>query len=188
MNTDDRYPVVTLVLYFGYEKHWDKPLNLLGRVNVPEKFRPYVNDYRVNLFEVAYLTDEQLDWFQSDFRIVADYFVQMRKNKDYQPEPRKMWHVQETLQLLSVMTHDNRYEMAYNESGEGGLENMCEVLDRIENGGIAIGEARGEARGEASILTLMQKLFAAGRVADAERASNDRAYCSQLLAEYGLAK
>lgn len=38
-----------------------------------------MNDYRINLFEIAYLTQEQVALFQSDFRIVADYFVQKRE-------------------------------------------------------------------------------------------------------------
>lgn len=49
----ERYPVVTLVLYFGYKKHWDKPTNLLGCFDVPEEFKPYVNDYKMHLFEIA---------------------------------------------------------------------------------------------------------------------------------------
>lgn len=57
---------------------------------------------------------------------------------------------------------------------------MCELYDRVEN--------EGKEEATVNILTLMQKLFAAGRIADAERASNDRDYCNQLLAEYGLAK
>ena len=47
------YPVVTLVLYFGHEKHWDKPLTLHEAVNVPEVFKPFVPDMKVNLFEIA---------------------------------------------------------------------------------------------------------------------------------------
>ena len=58
--------------------------------------------------------------FRSDFRIVADYFVQMRENGDYIPDPHEIKHVQETMQLLSIMTQDNRFEEAYNDSGEGG--------------------------------------------------------------------
>lgn len=49
----ERYPVVTLVLYFGYQKHWDKPLSLKGRFDIPKALEPYVNDYHVNLFEIA---------------------------------------------------------------------------------------------------------------------------------------
>ena len=47
----NRYPVVTLVLYFGHKKHWDQPLRLKERLDIPPEFEPYVNDYKVNLFE-----------------------------------------------------------------------------------------------------------------------------------------
>ena len=65
---------------------------------------------------------------------------------------------------------------------------MCDVLDRVEKRGKAEGRAEGKAEGENLILTLMQKLFAAGRVEDAQKASNDAAYCAKLLAEFGLAR
>lgn len=184
MKTKDRYPVITLVLYFGYKRHWSGPKRLLECFDVPEEFREYVNDYKLNLFEIAYLKPEQVKLFRSDFRIVADYFTQMRANRGYEPEPVEFQHVQETLQLLHALTKDGRYEAAYNDfKMREAPKNMCEVLDRIENQGIA----KGKVEGETSILTLMQKLFAAGRVADAEKASNDKAYCAKLLAEFGLA-
>ena len=150
-----RYPVVTLVLYFGCKKHWDKPLSLKERLSIPPEFEPFVNDYKVHLFEVAYLTHEQVELFQSDFRIVADYFVQKREkgeHGEYTPDPRQIRHVQETLQLLSVMTRDHRFEEAYNEAYtkdgmEGGPHTMCEFLDRVENRGIEKGLSEGRAEG-----------------------------------------
>ena len=45
-----RYPVVTLVLYFG-EKHWNKPLSLKKCLDIPDRLQPFVSDYRINLFE-----------------------------------------------------------------------------------------------------------------------------------------
>ena len=154
-----RYPVVTLVLYFGCKKHWDKPLSLKERLDIPPEFEPFVSDYKVNLFEIAYLTHEQVELFQSDFRIVADYFVQKREkgeHGEYTPDPRQIRHVQETLQLLSVMTRDHRFEEAYNEAYtkdgmEGGPHTMCEFLDRVENRGIEKGLSEGlrEGRTEA---------------------------------------
>ena len=146
----NRYPVVTLVLYFGHTKHWDKPLSLKERLDIPPEFDRYVNDYKVNLFEIAYLTREQVNLFKSDFRIVADYFVQKRESNDYTPSPREIKHVQETLQLLSVMTRDNRFEEVYNsymDDRKGGLRNMCEVLDRIEFKGIQKGMQEGMQKG-----------------------------------------
>ena len=77
-NHNPRYPVITLVLYFGYKKHWDKPKKLKEVLkNVPEALDPYVNDYEIHVFEVAWMTEEQLQLLKSDFRFVADYFMQM---------------------------------------------------------------------------------------------------------------
>ena len=104
---------MTLVLYFGHEKPWSGPLSLKERLNVPKEFEPYVNDYKINLFQIAYLTREQVELFQSDFKVVADYFVQKRENGDYVPSSQDLTHVQETLQLLSIMTNDHRFEDAY---------------------------------------------------------------------------
>ncbi len=148
-----RYPVVTLVLYFGYEKHWDKPTNLIDCLDIPIEFKPYVKDYEINLFEIAYLTDEKVKKFKSDFRIVADYFVQMRKNKNYIPSPAEMEHVQAVLHMMSVMTGDHRFEeVCSNNTEEGGNINMCEVLDRIENRGIAKGREEGVREGITEML------------------------------------
>ena len=142
-----RYPVVTLVLYFGYNGHWKKPLSLKERLEIPPRFAPYINDYKINLFEIAYLSPEQVDLFQSDFRIVADYFVQKQKNGDYIPGSREIRHVQETLQLLSVMTGDYRFEEAYHNGKEGGPRTMCDVLDRVENKGREEGRKAGIKEG-----------------------------------------
>ena len=141
-----RYGVITLVLYFGYKKHWDKPITLLGNVKVPEVLRPFVKDYSINLFEIAWLSDEDVALFKSDFRLVADYFVQMRKNKGYQPPKETIRHVHEFLQLMSAMTGDHRYEEAY-DSAERRPGTMCEVLDAVENRGIEKGMEKGMEKG-----------------------------------------
>lgn len=181
-----RYPVVTLVLYFGHKKHWNQAKSLLERVDVPEKFRPFVNDYKINLFEIAYLTREQVELFQSDFRIVADYFVQKREKNDYTPSAQTMKHVQETLQLLSVMTGDHRFEDVCNDQQEGGPQNMCEVLERVENRGIQIGTQTGIQQGEDMFALLVKKLLECGRMDDIRRATEDRAYRQKLMKELSI--
>lgn len=172
-----RYPVVTLVLYFGYDRPWNGPLSLKERMDIPEELEAYVNDYRINLFQIAYLTQEQVQSFRSDFRIVADYFVQKREKGDYVPSTQEITHVQETLQLLSVMTNDRRFEEIYNERNrvEGGLHNMCDVLDRAVN------------KGEDQVALLMKKLFDENRIEDAKRASQDKEYRNKLLKELKIA-
>ena len=185
-----RYPVVTLVLYFGHKKHWNQAKSLLERVDVPEKFKPFVNDYKINLFEIAYLTREQVELFQSDFRIVADYFVQKREKNDYTPSAQTMKHVQETLQLLSVMTGDHRFEDVCNDKQEGGPQNMCEVLERVENRGIQIGMQKGTQsgiqQGEEMFALLVKKLLECGRMDDIRRATEDRTYRQKLMKELSI--
>ena len=52
--------------------------------------------------------------FKSDFKYVADYFVQSRKKVDYVPAPGTIRHVHEVLQLLEALTGDQRFENAIN--------------------------------------------------------------------------
>ena len=142
------YPVVTLVLYFG-DDPWTAPRSLYERVQVPGELRPFVSDHRINVFEISFLTDEQTERFTSDFRIVADYFVQMRRNRDYVPSHRVIKHVDAVLKLLSALTRDNRFEEAQNQFREEESVTMLSVLDKVEARGIQLGEARGIQLGEA---------------------------------------
>lgn len=48
--------MITLVLYFGDER-WGKNRSLYDAVDVPERLKPYVSDYRINVFEIPFLTD-----------------------------------------------------------------------------------------------------------------------------------
>ena len=140
---------------------------------------------------------EEVDLFQSDFRVVADYFVQKQENGDYEPKPQDLKHVQETLQLLSVMTNDHRFEDVYNEASDaqkGEMRNMCEILDKIENRGIEKGKAEGRAEGlaegntegKSQMADLMKILLAENRIEDAKRAAEDPAYCDELMKQYGI--
>lgn len=201
------YPVVTIVLYFGL-KHWNKPKSLYECMDIPEKLRPYVNDYKINLVEVAFL-DDKLDNFHSDFCIIAEYFVNRRKNVDYIPSPQEIKHVDEFLKLLQALTGDDRYyevlDTLQKEEKKEGV-NMCEVLDRVENRGITIGEQRGIAIGEKRGISIGEQrgekrgrekmadeinqlnsiLLEQNRIDDLKRAVSDADYQRQLMAEFGI--
>ena len=138
-NPDPIYPVITMVLYFG-NIPWKQYKTLLEIVKVSEDLKPYVSDYNINVFEIAWLTKEQVEKFKSDFKIVADYFVQVRTNKKYKPSPQKIKHVHEVLQLMAIFTNDNRFEEFQNLYVKGEEMTMCRVLDEAE------------ARGEFNIL------------------------------------
>ena len=150
-NRTERYPVMTLVLYFGNSR-WRTGRTLYDVLIIPENLQKYVSDYRINIFEIAFLTEEQLSCFHNDFRIVADYFVHSRTNPDYRPvNPAAFRHVDELLKLLAVLTQDDRFAVLLEEEGRKP-ENMCEVLDRVEARGIAKGMQKGIEKGKLMVL------------------------------------
>ena len=128
-------------------------LNLRECFSIPDRLAPYVSDYKINLFEIAWLTDEQLKRFHSDFRIVADFFVQMRKSHEYEPSGETIQHVNEVLELMRVLTGDHRFLEFHNEKTKGGPTNMIDVFGKVlEQGreqGIEQGREQGLAQGRA---------------------------------------
>lgn len=162
----DRYPVITLVLYMGYEKQWDKAKSIyeaLGK-KLDASLYPVVNDYRINLYEIAFLEDDVVSRFTSDFRFVADYLVQKRKTGTYIGSEEDMIHICEVTQLLSSISNDKRYGEAVILAKEEGKEirTMDAVLDEIEKRGIKTGIETGIKTGierckEELILTMLKK-------------------------------
>ena len=112
-------------------------------MEIPRCLDSYVNDYQMHVFEVAWLTEEQISHFRSDFKVVANFFVQKRKNRDYIPDdPTEIRHVDEVLKLLQVMTGDRRYEEIFRKKKEG-VHSMCDVAERLEKMGMEIGKNTG---------------------------------------------
>ncbi len=193
------FPVITIVLYFG-TKHWDQPRTLYECMNIQENLKPFVSDYKINVVEIAFL-DDKLDNFHSDFRIIAEYFVNKRRNIEYTPSAQEIQHVDEFLKLLQALTGDDRYfdvlNLLQKEAKKEGV-NMCEILDKVENRGIAIGEIRGEIRGEKrgekrgrekmadEINQLNAILLKQNRMDDLRRTLADRNYQRQLMTEFGI--
>ena len=151
-----RYPVATLVLYFGTEEKWSKAKNLYDCFEVPEKLKPFVNDYKINVFNIAFLSPKTIAMFKSDFKIIAEYFRAKRLNQKYKGSKEKLKHANETLKMFSALTGDNSFEKVYNEDNfkKGGIT-MCDVVERIRNDGITEGINKGILEGKADVIRKM---------------------------------
>ena len=174
------FPVITLVLYFGM-KHWPHGKSLHEVVDIPEELKPFVSDYRINVVEVAYLEPEQIEKFQSDFRLVADFFAQKRLKGKYNPPQIPIRHVDAFLKLLAVMVGDKRYqeimeEMKQNEKEEGEVT-MCEIYDQIEGQGIQKGIQKG---------IQMERVHTREQEKRADAAEAEVKRYKELLAEAGI--
>lgn len=145
-NRKKRYPVATLVLYFGTDEKWSEAKRLYECFNIPEKLKPFVNDYKINVFNIAFLNPKIIAMFKSDFKIITEYFRAKRLNQKYKGSKEKLQHTNETLKMFSALTGDDSFEKAYNEGNfERGGITMCDVVERIRNDGIAEGILEGKA-------------------------------------------
>ena len=140
------YPVISIVLNFSMHR-WKSYLNLKDCLDIPDCLQPYVNDYRIHVRDIAFLTDEQIALFRSDFRIVAQYFADRRKKRTFRFPKKVPAHVDEVLKLLSAVTGDQRFTEGWIVSEEKEVTNMGEKwIDEIENRGIILGEVKAYHR------------------------------------------
>lgn len=146
-----RYPVITLVLYFGEKKLWTYPTNLIKCFNPPlpndkitNKLKPYISDYKINVFDIGALTMEKAALFKSDFREVAEHFIKVRSGKEYIPSQKSIMHVDEFLKLMSVLTNTKDYEEKVTqftpEEKKEGKVNMCTIMQAKYEEGEASGK------------------------------------------------
>ena len=181
----ERHPVVTLVLYFGTEHRWTAPQTLKGCLSASNKLAPFVNDYKLNIFELAWLPDEQIALFRSDFREVLEYLRARRLHIRYEGSERQLRHIEEILDMFRILSGDDSFKnieaaiLDKARQSTGGVK-MCDVIQAIKQEGISLGEQRGEN----TILSLFSKLYAAGRDSDVRRATGDREYLKKLMEEY----
>ena len=139
------------------------PLHLKDHLVIPKGLEDYVSDYTLNLFEIAYLTDEQVEMFTSDFRYVAEYFVGNRKVKEgiiptFNYPIEKMRHVEAVTELLNAVTNTDRFSDLGRLISERGKESMfTTAIDEAEMKGRTEGEAEGIVKGRTDTLISLVK-------------------------------
>ena len=172
-------PVITLVLYYG-DKSWDQPSALAEEL--PELENLHGSDYQFHVFHIPDLTDEQIQMFQSDFRIVAEFFAAQKRGQKYRGSRKKIQHVDEMLKFMKVFTDDDRFLKVTFEDEQKEDINMCMILDQIEEEG----RQKGKSEGIQLLSDLITILMKQRKMEELQRAAQDRTYCEQLLKEYQL--
>jgi hypothetical protein len=96
------------------------------------------------VFELAWLTDEQINNFTSDFRYVATLLRRIRTKENYPMSPKSYKHAREIIDLFRVMSQNNKkigviFDEFNNNREAGGTfmteDEMYEMFDRIESRG-----------------------------------------------------
>lgn len=144
-------PVITLVLYFGTEP-WSGPTSLHDMLDLPGELKEYVPDYKINLVQVAFLPDETIAQFQSDFQIVAEFFKAKRLGNSNQLRyNQKKWnHVAELLDFFQTFTGQRKYEEIKQEIIERSKKEdivMDPIFDTVWKEGLEEGLEKGREEG-----------------------------------------
>ena len=193
---EELYPVLTLVLYFGTEERWGKMTSLKKRLkNIRPELEPFISDYEIHVFELAWLDDETVATFKSDFRDVVEFLRCKQRHSRYTGTDRQLRHVHEVLALLRLVSADDAFtrvepELIERQTKKGGETTMCDVVQMIRDEGFAAGERQGFANGERQgfangtngLYTILSTLQAEGRNDELARILSDRNYMAQVVA------
>ena len=143
----------------------------------PEVFADIVN-VQINVFSIAWMSEGEISRFQSDFRVVADFFRQKRIGSDYIPINVEIKHIDEVLKMLAVFTQDERFMTLPKFTCEGKRpETMCEVYDMIEQKGIEKGVTLGGIR---MLCSLVEKDIIAPERAAEEAGLSEEAFRKEM--------
>ena len=128
--------------------------------------------------------------FQSDFGVIADYFVKRRKGYKIIENHQPIKHVDEMLKFMKIFAEDDRFLKLDLKRDEKGEFTMCTILDAAEQRGYSRGEKKGINKGKKigqdEILELVKILIASNRLKDIDRIYEDKSYREQLIKEYNI--
>ena len=145
------YPVITLVLYMGTEKRWTAPKQLTDCFKYDERLSKFISNYKINVVELAWLSDEQIMKFKTEFRNFVELLRDTRLGRKPQYSPIQLKHVHELLQLMRVMSGNDEYEQLLNQTTNNLKQNKLKGDEITMKKIVSLGfdEARAEARAEA---------------------------------------
>lgn len=155
-------PIITIILNFS-DNPWNTSKSLHNIMTILNEFKSHVQNYEVNVFDIAFLEDEVIERFTSDFKLVAKFFKNKRLGKQNLFEDDKINHVQEFMDFLAVFTNDQRYKDIKTEllkiEKEGRPVRMCNVAQALEEKGIEKGIEEGKyITLNASVTALMETM------------------------------
>ena len=144
-------PIISCVLYFGYTRRWTGPRTLHEWLNLPADLANLVNDYKIHVIEVAWLSDEERQMLTGDFRILADALHDLRTIGKIRSNERTVKHARELLMALSAITNTPQFiKTNFNDIASGEIK-MCEIMDKynkqLRDEGYQLGVDQGISQG-----------------------------------------
>ena len=175
----DIFPVITFVIYYG-EEEWRHETTLHKRLNLGSELKHYVSDYSINLIDLKKLSEDDINKFKKDFKLIADYMVKGSKHK---ADRIDLNHPEEVSELILRLTGE---ELPFEVECEEGGKNMEKFFEPMFERAEARGEARGKAEGESCLARLISLLMSEGKNDKIKDAVENEEIRHGLYKEYGI--
>ena len=175
----DIFPVITFVIYYG-EEEWRHETTLHKRLNLDSELKHYVSDYSINLIDLKKLSEDDINKFKKDFKLIADYMVKGSKHK---ADRIDLNHPEEVSELILRLTGE---ELPFEVECEEGGKNMEKFFEPMFERAEARGEARGKAEGENCLARLISLLMSEGKNDKIKDVVENEEIRHGLYKEYGI--
>lgn len=176
MKKTDKFPaVITLVIYYG-EKKWDGARTLHEMLDIPEKLKSYVNDYKIHLIEACQCPLALQNKNNQDlFQLLGILLNRELSKKDAMEKAIQYAQVRKTEQKV-IMTVASAVNAKINYDKIQGDDCMCTLFDEIA--------AEGRLEGEIKQLILMCQEFGISDVQILERLQKEKNLSLEKAQEY----
>ena len=171
----DIFPVITFVIYYG-EEEWRHETTLHKRLNLGSELKHYVSDYSINLIDLKKLSEDDINKFKKDFKLIADYMVKGSKHK---ADRIDLNHPEEVSELILRLTGE---ELPFEVECEEGGQNMEKFFEPM----FERAEARGKAEGENCLARLISLLMSEGKNDKIKDVVENEEIRHGLYKEYGI--
>ena len=175
----DIFPVITFVIYYG-EEEWRHETTLHKRLNLDSELKHYVSDYSINLIDLKKLSEDDINKFKKDFKLIADYMVKGSKHK---ADHIDLNHPEEVSELILRLTGE---ELPFEVECEEGGKNMEKFFEPMFERAEARGEARGKAEGENCLARLISLLMSEGKNDKIKDVVENEEFRHGMYKEYGI--
>ncbi len=160
MKKADKFtPVVTVVVYYG-DNPWDGSTTLHGMLDIPDKMKPFVNDYKILLVEAGQndLTLHNMNniAFFDMLKVVLNKNITKNEARQKVIEYALKHDVDKTVVMTVAGATNCRID--YNALSQKGDVTMCTLFDEIAKEGEAKGIEQGIEQGIQALIESFQEM------------------------------
>ncbi len=147
-------PIITVLLYFGKERPWDGAKSLHDLLDMEEEIKPFVNDFKLNLFD--YHEDKDFGRFKTENRLLFEMLScekDKEKMKEVLEKHAKDGKVDEdsAKAILGILKVKLDLEKIMKKDEEGKeVYDMCQAFEDYKEEGRQAGLEEGRIEGRLS--------------------------------------